>query len=333
MIDLSKGRYWDLPWSLVDGCTPCSSGCDNCWSAAIADRFCPGYTILNKRPPTFDGFISVHPERLTIPLKRKKPTVYAVWNDLFHESVSDQFLYEVTRVMRHSFAAQHTFLIRTKRPERMRLQSNLYDELPNVWSGLTVCNQQEADDKIPTFLHVPGKKFLSIEPMLGEIKIRPYTLTARPCFVCKIEDSLHEKRGTNSHPINCGWRHDSDGGSWGIDAVILGGETGPGARPTHPDWVRSVRDQCQAAGVPLFFKQWGEWEPVGPLYSDHRTDAEEDRWADEYGRREAIYPSGDFCDPGFQPGPNAYLVERVGRKKAGRLLDGRTHDDLPWVKS
>lgn len=230
MIDIEKGRYWDLPWSLVDGCTPCSPGCDHCWSAALSHRFrkkmfketgehlvgCGG----------FRGVVVTRPERFSIPLKRNKPVVYAVWNDLFHDAVSDQFLYEATRVMRHSFAAQHTFLILTKRPRRMRLQANLYDELPNVWSGLTVCNQQEADAKIPIFLHVQGKKFLSIEPMLGPLDLRIAAFNGA--------DSLSAMAG--------------------IDAVILGGETGPGARPMHPDWVRFVRDQCQVAKVPFFLK-------------------------------------------------------------------------------
>ena len=91
MIDISKGRYWQRAWSLVDGCTPCSPGCDNCWSASMAHRFKregePGYDtgILTDEKGNFNGDIIIHPERLNIPLTRKKPTVYAVWNDLFWE--------------------------------------------------------------------------------------------------------------------------------------------------------------------------------------------------------------------------------------------------------
>jgi protein gp37 len=148
----------------------------------------------------------------------------------------------------------------------------------NLWTGLTVCNQEEADEKIPVFLEVPGKKFLSIEPMLGPIDL---DATCGPC--------------------HC-WRDGS------IKAVILGGETGPGARPLHPEWVRSVRDQCQSADVPFFFKQWGEWV--------HYT---------------------QYCFGVGAPCLSSVKVEnelyRVGRKAAGRLLDGRTHNDLPWVQA
>jgi len=151
---------------------------------------------------------------------------------------------------------------------------------PNVWPGLTICNQQEADEKIPVFLQVPGKKFLSIEPMLGEI-------------------DLSEWMGRAPHPVDCGHSY-----AFSVfDAVILGGETGPGARPCHPDWIRSIRDQCAAAGVPFFFKQWGEW---------------------------AIGESKDFRRYPEDISTGQYMI-RVGRKAAGRLLDGRTHDELPWM--
>jgi protein gp37 len=121
-------------------------------------------------------------------------------------------------------AKQHIFLLLTKRPERMRtILNNKYwlEKCPNVWPGVTVCTQDEADRKIPILLKIPAAvRFVSIEPMLSEIHL---------------EQALIK----------------------GIDWVILGGETGPSARPIHSDWVRSVRDQCQNAGVPFFFKEWG----------------------------------------------------------------------------
>lgn len=226
-----------------------------------------------KVAPFFTGRIITHPERLDIPVKRRKPTVYSIWNDLMHNAVPDSFIGKVFEDM--ASCQRHTFLILTKRPERM---------IPfvwpdNVWTGLTVCHQDEADEKIPVFLEVPGKKFLSIEPMLGPIDL---DATCGPC--------------------HC-WRDGS------IKAVILGGETGPGARPMHPDWVRSIRDQCSAAGVPFFFKQWGEWVPSYQCET-HRF---------------------------VKPKPyNCYMWDdlstswRYGRKFAGRLLDGWTHDELPW---
>ena len=235
----------------------------------------PGHCtgILTDDKGRFNGDIITHPDRLSIPLKRRKPTVYAVWNDLFHEAVPLEFQSEVYRMM--ATAYQHTFLILTKRPqimlERLSLNPGRMDK-GNIWHGLTVCNQQEADEKIPVFLQVPGKKFLSIEPMLGEI------------FLTRISSG----KGFSDwyYPLK------------EISAVILGGETGPGARPLRPDWVRSVRDQCMAVGVPFFFKGWGKWGL--------------NRLTDDNG----IIPGSEWMDKGI--------------KHPGRLLDGRTHDELPW---
>jgi len=231
-------QYWDRSLSWVDGCTPCSPGCDHCWSAAMAHRFYREH--LTTTEGKFNGHVVTRPDRLEIPLKRKKPTVYAAWNDLWHESVPDDFQYRVLEIMSSHECERHTFLVLTKRPH---VALAFYNEgyakdlcLNNVYHGLTICNQQEADEKIPIFLQVPGKKFLSIEPMLAAI------------------DLLNLPRPFEFHQSPYGWP------KWlwrKLDIVILGGETGPGARPMHPDWVRSVRDQCAAAGVPFFFKQWG----------------------------------------------------------------------------
>jgi len=270
----------------------------------------PGHSngVLTDAQGSFAGSIVLYPDRLSVPLKRKKPTVYAVWNDLFHGDVPEQFRDQAYSVM--FCASQHTIIVLTKRPEEMQhyLNSRPHDSLtperriiknelgwddcpysvpwplPNVYHGLTVCNQQEADEKIPIFLQVPGKKFLSIEPCLGEIDLQ------QSFYKSLI---LPESEGFV-----------------GIDAVILGGENGAGARPMHPDWVRAVRDQCAAAGVLFFFKQWGEWTP-NCLCDTKNPHAVIDR------------PLG-------KPG----VMFRCGRKsKESRRIDGRTHDDLPWRKS
>lgn len=285
MIRIEKGRYWDLPWSLVSGCTPCSPGCDHCWAAAMEHRTgariikgvsvsiaygtACGYEDHIPSPLTdgqrqFNGHIVTHHERLNIPLKRRKPTVFAVWNDLFHEAVPSLFPHHAN--IRMAQCPQHTFLLLTKRPHVLRKRK--MSPIDNVWIGLTVCNQSEADEKIPVFLQIPGKKFLSIEPMLSEINIEMALEEFQP---------LNPDLSRKPSPIN---------------AVILGGETGPGARLMHPDWVRSVRDQCAPAQVPFFFKGWGAWK------------------------------SADFVGDKMVPGST----------RTGRLLDGLTHDDLPWVK-
>lgn len=329
MIDISKGRYWDLPWSLVDGCTPCSPGCEHCWAARNAHRFdTEGITKYFVRfpgdAPYFTGKIQAHPERLSIPLKRKKPTVYAVWNDAFHLSVPFEFLDKMH--VEISSCGQHKFLILTKRPERMKLYYQgraHWENEPNIFKGLTVCNQAEANEKIPVFLQVPGKKFLSIEPMLDKIDLRIAAFNGADSF-----QSLE-----------------------GIDAVILGGETGPGARPLHPDWVRSIRDQCSAAGVPFFFKQWGEWLPIAgcyeerecpdmpgvidgdwPLFEVEKYQGRNDIIAMERSGEIPHWERGNQWRIDHQPRLDAAWIVRVGHKASGRLLDGRTHDELPWRK-
>lgn len=297
MIDIAKGRYWDLPWSLIDGCTPSSPGCDHCWSASMAHRYRRGVhypdgrvdmSVTNFTDPDghFDGRIKVNAERLSIPLKRRKPTVFAAWNDLFHEAVPVNFLEEALATI--TLCPQHTFLILTKRAQRLnlmtqdRLRVSRTDTWPikNLWLGITVCNQAEADEKIPVFLQVPGKKFLSIEPLLGAVDLRTFNTRPFPPYGFQSDNALQ-------HPCQIG-------------AVILGGETGPGARPMRPDWVRSVRDQCAAAGVPFFFKGWGKHIP------DDLFDI--------------------FGDVGKEVPPlDVFILARQRRR-----IDGRTHDELPW---
>lgn len=320
-IDISKGRYWDKPWSLVDGCTPCSPGCDHCWSAAMACRFKKGLKFnkdtrnwfeggeFTEEKGHFNGTVLSHYSRLDIPLRTRKPTVFAIWNDLFHEGVDTEFIRSAFSVMAQ--ARNHTFLVLTKRPYKLRdgfaewerigltLREGYRAVLPNVWTGLTVCNQQEADEKIPIFLQVPGKKFMSIEPMLGPINFRwaPYHHQATgECY-----REYLERKGSIDHLESLK----------GIDAVILGGESGQGSRPMLPDWVRGLRDQCEAAEVPFFFKQWGGWAPPSQISDD------------------VIMPMRD-AGVGFDP--DSEIPRRFGRKATDRLLDGRTHDELPWVK-
>lgn len=161
----------------------------------------------------------------------------------------------------------------------------------NVWLGLTVVNQEEADRDIPKLLAIPARvRFLSCEPLLGPIDLRG------PMPIVVPEPGLH----------------------W----VITGGESGPNARPGHPDWYRSLRDQCVAAGVPFHFKQWGEWEPR-EQWSGHQGG----------GRFEpmvAIMPDGSPCPYDVTPQDvGAHRMARVGKKAAGRLLDGRTWDGFP----
>ncbi len=152
---------------------------------------------------------------------------------------------------------------------------------PNLWLGVSCENQQAADERIPHLLRVPAAvRFLSCEPLLGpvDLDLRRY----------ESDTGWFDERGRV------------------LDWVIVGGESGPGARPMHPDWARSLRDQCQAAGTPFFFKQFGEYEPWADVGGDVVLD------------RDHKFPDGE-------------IVLRVGKKAAGRLLDGRTWDEFPAV--
>jgi protein gp37 len=347
----TKIEWTDRVWNPVTGCTKVSQGCKNCYAETIAERF-----WAKQYPPNADGSprkftdVRMHPERLQEPLKWKKPARVFVnsMSDLFHEDVPDGFIDQVFAVM--AICKQHTFQILTKRPERvLSWSSNFYGTrrrgwivpnnsriaslniskiqypdwpLPNVWLGVSVENQKTADERIPLLLQTQAAvKFLSCEPLLGPIQ-----------FNQMMPDGDHLK--------NMGW---IAGGEF-INWVIAGGESGPHARPMHPDWVRSIRDQCQAAGVPFFFKQWGEWLPVGPLYpkSDDDQDVMENvnlmsssicfgnmgTVFNEYKSLKELY----WC--GYQPSPgeNPWYFEKVGKKFAGRELDGRIWDEFPEVK-
>lgn len=234
-------KYWDKAWSIISGCTPVSPACDNCWLAGMEYRFdrIPGLlqVVNGVREPKFGGNIICHPDRLDIPLKTKKPTVFAVWSDLFHPFVSADFIIEAFERMEH--CEQHTFLVLTKRPER--LESVLYgqegkfylgggDYIPNVWLGTTVENQEMADKRIPELLKCrPFNLFLSIEPMLSKIDLRLTDIY----FVNRIFE-------TNRHPIG---------------TVIVGCESGYNARETKIEWIRDLRNQCLGGNVPLWVKQ------------------------------------------------------------------------------
>ncbi len=163
----------------------------------------------------------------------------------------------------------------------------------NVWLGATAVNQPELDRDGRKLLAVPARvRFLSIEPMLGAIDLN-YTRMR-----------IQANRSQLARAIN--------GEVW-IDWVIAGGESGPMARPMHPDWVRSLRNQCEAAGVPFLFKQWGEWLPMGQTMADGSVSC-----VDKHER------PGHWVDK--------WLMARVGKKAAGRQLDGRTHDGFPAVQ-
>ena len=266
-------EWTDATWSPVTGCTKVSPGCDHCYAESIAHRFAG----TKAYPNGFD--VTLRPERLDIPLRWKRPRRVFVnsMSDLFHDAVPESYIGRVWEVMAR--CPQHTFQILTKRHARMRSWMRHNTVLPNVWLGVSVENQQWADIRIPALLDTPAAvRFLSCEPLLGPVEIR----------------SLLDWRYTGeAHHVRPDW-------------VIVGGESGPGARPMRAAWARSLRSQCESAGVPFLFKQWGEWMPTDIL--DPR----------------AQYPSWPDTDMRL-----AYA--KVGKRAAGRELDGRTWDEYPEV--
>ena len=239
MSNFTKIEWTDHTWNPIRGCTKISPGCAHCYAETFAERFrgVPGH-------PYEQGFdLRLVPEKLAEPLRWPGPRMVFVnsMSDLFHRAVSDAYIETVCRVMER--ARWHTFQVLTKRSERLRdlLRGRLgfAARLPHIWWGVSVEDRSHGLPRIEHLRSAPaGLRMLSVEPLFEDLG-----------------------------------RLDLSGIGW----VITGGESGPGARPMDREWVASVRDQCQAAGVPFFFKQWGG--------------------------------------------------TRKGR--AGRTLDGRTHDEVP----
>ena len=215
MADNSAIEWTDATWNPVTGCTKVSPGCAHCYAEAITLRFGKGTPFLPGKSE-----IKLHPERLRLPLFWRRPRRIFVnsMSDLFQEVVPYEFVRQVFEVM--SQARQHIFQILTKRHEELRNLASKLDWPPNVWIGVSVENQYWADRRIPALLDVPAAiRFLSVEPLLKPVNLRPYL--------------------------------------GGIRWVIVGGESGPKARPIQAEWVQKIRDDCKAAEVPFFFKQWG----------------------------------------------------------------------------
>jgi len=254
-------------WSPVTGCTPISEGCANCYAKRMAQRLRGRFGY-----PADDPFrVTLHEDRLDDPLylgwgKPRRVFVCSM-SDLFHDDVPDQF---IKQVLWQAFTApKHRFLVLTKRPRRMRAfftsgrlsRRRAGDPCRNLWLGVSAENQARADERIPILLQIPAAvRFVSYEPALGPVDFT--RVLDVPAGM-----SIDALRGDRRHHIGCDeggramFESVADHISTKLDWIIAGGESGPGARPAHPDWFRRVRDDCEAAGVPFFFKQWGAWTP------------------------------------------------------------------------
>lgn len=349
MADRSKIEWTDATWNPVTGCTRVSSGCANCYI-----DWAPPFRIEGRHFVVSSGErshaigsttgVRIHPDRLDQPLRWRKPRRIFVnsLSDVFHQDVPDEYIARIFAVM--ALAQRHTFQVLTKRHGRMRslLRSaafrDLFDAekdrvvsdaastgvlpryqldamrqrwwrspwpLPNVWLGVTVEDQTQADLRIPALLETPAAvRFLSCEPLLARVRL------------CRCEGAAFE---TQTHPFivneSCPLH-----GSVRVDWVIAGGESGPDARPMHPDWARALRDDCQTVGVPFLFKQWGEWGTHPDVISAEDRTA----WATRDGR---IVRS--WADARHSTNSGSTRLVRIGKKATGRILDGRTWDGYP----
>ncbi len=235
--DGTKGETWNP----ITGCTPISAGCKNCYAKRMARRLAGRYGYP-EAPNHFD--VTLHPDRLGQPFDWKKGRRVFVcsMSDLFHPLIPDEFILHVFDVMTNDWTCHHTFLVLTKRPQRMldwitQNRECLFLPLLNVWLGVTAENQEQADKRIPILLQVPAAvRFVSVEPMLSHVDLTECCRLAPPLWDAKrylTKDAFN---------LGLGW-------------VIAGCETGPGARPMELEWARDLRDQCREAGTPYFFKK------------------------------------------------------------------------------
>lgn len=370
MAEHSKIEWTDATWNPITGCQIVSPGCTNCYAMKLAGTRLQhhpsrkGLTQDSKAGPVWTGEVRFNEVWLDQPLRWKRPRMIFVCahGDLFADGVKDEWIDQIFAVM--ALSPQHIFQVLTKRPERMREylteahrqnmiahafidlfldkklpKSAITNErlpvvegpsdaepdlknwpLPNVWLGVSVEDQTRADERIPILLDTPAAvRWISAEPLLGPIDVLPYL------FIYTHEDNARLSLGPNSDEPILPFRDPATTPAVDIcipriDWVVAGGESGQGARPMHPDWARSLRDQCASAGVAFHFKQWGEWvHPIefgmdDPVIMRIQSDA------NHLGRTDEVaYLNGD-------------ALARVGKKHAGRLLDGITHDGFPQVE-
>ncbi len=339
MADNTKIEWSEATWNPITGCSVVSPGCTNCYAMRLAGTRMKnhpsraGLTVDTKAGPVWNGQVRLNEDWLTQPLQWQRPRMIFVCahGDLFHESVPDEWIDRVFAVM--ALAPRHTFQVLTKRSRRMReymkglscdgarrfqvakagcreankrgfdgdlIESRIVDlgwPLPNVWLGVSVEDQKRADERIPDLLDTPAAvRWISAEPLLGPVDLERVrtqdggTYNALHTFLDPDEALLHDT----------------------LDWIIASGESGPGARPMHPDWARSLRDQCAAAGVAFFFKQWGEWAP------------DDDGWQPRNAPLQFVRmnSAGEWTEGGQG-------LSKVGKSRAGRLLDGIEHNAFP----
>lgn len=333
MGDKTGIQWTDATWNPCVGCSVISPGCTNCYAMKMAARIermggpahYAGLTTPSKKGAVWNGTVRMAPEATLLqPLRWKRPRMIFVnsMSDLFHEAVSDEDIDRVFAVM--ALCPQHIFQILTKRAERMRDYCQKVDNepvrdtvrriaaawpckapvpigcitfpLPNVWLGVSTEDQPRFDERLTYLRETPAAiRWISAEPLLGAI----------------------------------------DGGEAikHLDWVVVGGESGQNARPMHPDWATGIRDQCSAAGVPFFFKQHGDWAEYSQVGASewtftHERDGKRFGFIadEEHGMFGGKSFETRYLSNGSTLGP---CMVRVGKKRAGALLDDREWREFP----
>ena len=299
-------EWTDFTWNPVSGCTKISPGCKNCYAERYAMRklgkFSADHQVWsirnggNARDREF-GDVREHPEELGKTTELKKPHKIFVGSitDIFHDNVSKQFLdWILSEVLINK---KHIYQVLTKRTKRM--QQYFTDKsipggnvIPNLWLGTSVEDQKFADIRIPYLLVTPAAvRWLSIEPLLDDIQLEP----------------LIWKYVSQKQPYN-------EALNW----VVVGGESGPGARPMNLKWVRSLRDQCKTMGIPFFFKQWGSWIGAERVDNDMIRDQNHNV---HYKKQVKFHQFDD----------QYYAIKLKGKHDAQPMIDGKYYQEFPEI--
>ncbi|TPK15212.1 phage Gp37/Gp68 family protein [Mesorhizobium sp. B2-5-9] len=344
MADGTSIEWTDATWNPITGCSVVSPGCTNCYAMKLAGTRLKhidsrkGLTRDTKAGPVWTGEVRLNRQWLHQPLDWKKPRRIFVCahGDLFAENVPDEWILDVFTVM--AAADHHTYQVLTKRADRMReflsrrdlledIYANWYTftgkprevyswPLHNVWCGVSAEDQKRADERVPALLATPAKvRFLSAEPLLGPLDVAWALSRDR----LDIAAGFHT-RGRFAPGLET---------LRPLDQIIVGGESGRGARPMHPDWARWLREQCQANGAAFFFKQWGAW---AAFYDRDRDDPD---WRNVPHVDSQMGPGATRFHNlaggcGFH-GDRVVAMRNVGKKAAGRLLDRIEHNEFPKV--
>jgi protein gp37 len=352
-------------WNPTLGCDKISPGCKSCYAIRSVNRMAgnpnpkialanAGLVVMTGAGLNWTGKVNAIEERLEVPIRKRKPTCYFVnsLSDLFHDNIPDLFIAQTWATM--AVCPRHRFMVLTKRPERMlRLLKSeefledvamfisvLVDEncdpnerrsedmradapdvmgedwpLKNIWLGVSVENQATADERIPLLTVTPAAvRFISYEPALGPVDfLYPQTLYPKgPPMCCS---GLPNQCGCLGKPTEPPL-------IYGVHQLIAGGESGPNARPAHPDWFRQARDQCQEAEVKYFFKQWGAFAPWDQTMKPMTDPGRRYVWFD--GKTLTLRDDNGGLD--FR---GSAIMQKVGKKAAGAMLDGREWREFP----